>query len=93
MVGFQVCARASLASNDIQEYHDTDIYIERALVSTHNARWRALMVFLMGFFGQMSGNGLGKIQMKSTTCLPTEHLTGYFTVRHHHANYPFRHVY
>ncbi|KLO11655.1 general substrate transporter [Schizopora paradoxa] len=27
----------------------------KALVSTHNARWRALMVFLMGFFGQMSG--------------------------------------
>lgn len=31
----------------------------KALVSTHNARWRSLMVFLMGFFGQMSGNGLG----------------------------------
>ncbi|KAL5478802.1 hypothetical protein ACEPAI_2079 [Sanghuangporus weigelae] len=30
-----------------------------ALVKNHNARWRMLMVFLMGFFGQMSGNGLG----------------------------------
>ncbi|TFY66537.1 hypothetical protein EVG20_g4562 [Dentipellis fragilis] len=31
----------------------------RALFATNNARWRFLMVFLMGFFGQMSGNGLG----------------------------------
>ncbi|THH08760.1 hypothetical protein EW145_g2484 [Phellinidium pouzarii] len=31
----------------------------KALVKTRNVRWRALMVFLMGFFGQMSGNGLG----------------------------------
>ncbi|PAV20274.1 MFS lactose permease [Pyrrhoderma noxium] len=31
----------------------------KALVKTHNTRWRSLMVFLMGFFGQMSGNGLG----------------------------------
>ncbi|KAA1473302.1 general substrate transporter [Dentipellis sp. KUC8613] len=31
----------------------------RALFATSNARWRFLMVFLMGFFGQMSGNGLG----------------------------------
>ncbi|KAL5478685.1 hypothetical protein ACEPAI_1962 [Sanghuangporus weigelae] len=31
----------------------------RALVATHNARWRALMVLLMGIFGQWSGNGLG----------------------------------
>ncbi|TFY77891.1 hypothetical protein EWM64_g6124 [Hericium alpestre] len=31
----------------------------RALFATRNARWRFLMVFLMGFFGQMSGNGLG----------------------------------
>ncbi|KAG8987816.1 hypothetical protein FRB90_003124 [Tulasnella sp. 427] len=29
------------------------------LVKTKNARWRSLMVFLMGLFGQMSGNGLG----------------------------------
>lgn len=27
-----------------------------ALFQTKNARWRSLMVFLMGFFGQMSGN-------------------------------------
>ncbi|EJD05087.1 general substrate transporter [Fomitiporia mediterranea MF3/22] len=31
----------------------------KALIKNHNARWRMLMVFLMGFFGQMSGNGLG----------------------------------
>ncbi|KAI0059166.1 hypothetical protein BV25DRAFT_1918640 [Artomyces pyxidatus] len=31
----------------------------RTLFSTRNARWRILMVFLMGLFGQMSGNGLG----------------------------------
>jgi len=30
-----------------------------ALVKTKNARWRSLMVFMMGLFGQMSGNGLG----------------------------------
>jgi len=29
------------------------------LVSTKNARWRFLMVILMGVFGQFSGNGLG----------------------------------
>lgn len=29
------------------------------LVKTHNARWRFLMVILMGVFGQFSGNGLG----------------------------------
>ncbi|KAI0052176.1 general substrate transporter [Auriscalpium vulgare] len=31
----------------------------RALFATKNARWRSLMVVLMGLFGQMSGNGLG----------------------------------
>ncbi|EJD04682.1 general substrate transporter [Fomitiporia mediterranea MF3/22] len=31
----------------------------RALIATHNARWRTLMVLLMGIFGQWSGNGLG----------------------------------
>ncbi|KAF8579025.1 putative MFS lactose permease [Ramaria rubella] len=30
-----------------------------ALYKTSNARWRSLMVFMMGLFGQMSGNGLG----------------------------------
>ncbi|KIJ46359.1 hypothetical protein M422DRAFT_165280, partial [Sphaerobolus stellatus SS14] len=30
-----------------------------ALYKTRNARWRSLMVFMMGLFGQMSGNGLG----------------------------------
>ncbi|ETW76486.1 sugar transporter [Heterobasidion irregulare TC 32-1] len=34
-------------------------WVFRALFVTSNARWRILMVFLMGFFGQMSGNGLG----------------------------------
>ncbi|KAG8848704.1 hypothetical protein FRB91_010556 [Serendipita sp. 411] len=29
------------------------------LVKTHSARWRFLMVVLMGVFGQFSGNGLG----------------------------------
>ncbi|EJD50867.1 putative MFS lactose permease [Auricularia subglabra TFB-10046 SS5] len=29
------------------------------LLMSHSARWRLLMVFLMGLFGQMSGNGLG----------------------------------
>lgn len=29
------------------------------MYKTHNARWRTLMVVLMGVFGQFSGNGLG----------------------------------
>ncbi|KIK67737.1 hypothetical protein GYMLUDRAFT_154952 [Collybiopsis luxurians FD-317 M1] len=29
------------------------------LVNTHNARYRTLMMIMMGFFGQWSGNGLG----------------------------------
>ncbi|KZV88935.1 general substrate transporter [Exidia glandulosa HHB12029] len=29
------------------------------LFLSHSARWRILMVFIMGLFGQMSGNGLG----------------------------------
>ncbi|CAE6439961.1 unnamed protein product [Rhizoctonia solani] len=30
-----------------------------ALFNTHSARWRSLMVLLMGVFGQFTGNGLG----------------------------------
>ncbi|KAI0264911.1 general substrate transporter [Gloeopeniophorella convolvens] len=31
----------------------------RAVIANRNVRWRFLMVFSMGFFGQMAGNGLG----------------------------------
>jgi hypothetical protein len=34
------------------------------LVKTHSARWRFLMVILMGCFGQFSGNGLGYFNLE-----------------------------
>lgn len=36
----------------------------RELVATKNARWRSLMVLMMGVFGQFSGNGLGYFNPK-----------------------------
>ncbi|KAI0317925.1 general substrate transporter [Amylostereum chailletii] len=36
----------------------------KSLLVNRNHRWRFLMVFLMGFFGQMSGNGLGYFNVK-----------------------------
>lgn len=42
-----------------------NLHFHRALVKNHNARWRMLMVFLMGFFGQMSGNGLGYFNVRN----------------------------
>jgi hypothetical protein len=44
-------------------------FVCRGLVATHNARWRSLMVFLMGFFGQMSGNGLGYFNVSASNSL------------------------
>ncbi|KDQ20610.1 hypothetical protein BOTBODRAFT_61717 [Botryobasidium botryosum FD-172 SS1] len=45
--------------NISQTGSDKRIFDYSSLYKTHNARWRSLMVFLMGLFGQMSGNGLG----------------------------------
>lgn len=58
--------------------------VSSALVKTKNARWRSFMVFLMGLFGQMSGNGLGTLSVVLLTLSQPDNLvpiTGYFNLQ------------